>query len=213
MKSVRTRIRIRRINRNLNAHFRRPHGVPVPRVHALHSESVPEEGADLRASVDFREGGGLRHGQVRQEARQGQLATELRDALPHRDRVSVQVRQITTSLVHLPQSTDLRAAQSNHASISLRSLSSSSSSSVSRFILKTHSLMDTKSDECAMCTEPRKRKGPKLRELNPAARGPLFRGTRFWLTLSAIFAARSLPFLASVCTSRSRANRALNIDC
>ena len=54
---------------------------------------MPEEGADLRAGVDLREGGGLRHGQVRQEARQGQLTPELRDALPHRDGVSVQVRQ------------------------------------------------------------------------------------------------------------------------
>ena len=54
---------------------------------------MPEEGADLRAGVDLREGGGLRHGQVRQEARQGQLPPELRDALPHRDGVSVQVRQ------------------------------------------------------------------------------------------------------------------------
>ena len=92
MKSTRTWIK--RMNRISIVHFRRPHGIPVPRVHALHPEGVSEEGADLRASVDFREGGGLRHGQVRQEARQGQLPAELRDALPHRDRVSVQVRPI-----------------------------------------------------------------------------------------------------------------------
>ena len=79
---------------------RRSDCIAVPGVHAIHSESVPEEGADLRARVDFRKGGGLCDGQVRQEARQGELPPELRDALPLRDRVSLQVRQ-RRSLVYL----------------------------------------------------------------------------------------------------------------
>ena len=70
---------------------RRLDGVPVPRVHPVHPEGVPGERADLRARVDFREGGRLRHGQVRQEEGTRVVEAELRDAMHGREGVPVQV--------------------------------------------------------------------------------------------------------------------------